>query len=53
MTEQTDAKAVAAEAFRNVRRSTALPRPLSGLTTDVVVSWNETRRNEESGWAQP
>lgn len=48
-----DAKAAAAEAIRNVRRSTELPRPLSGLTNGVVVSWNEMRRTEESGWAEP
>jgi hypothetical protein len=48
-----DAKAAAAEALRNVHRSTTLPQPLGWMANGVVVSWNELRRNEESGWSQP
>ena len=53
MSSIRDAKAVAAQALRNVAKSTHLPRPLSGLTDGTVVSWNEMRRTEEAGWAQP
>lgn len=48
-----DAKTAAAEAIRNVRRSTDLPRPLSWLTNGTAVWWNVMRRNEESGWNPP
>jgi hypothetical protein len=43
-----DAKAAAAEAFRNVHRSTALPQPLRWMTDGTQVRWSEVRRHEDS-----
>jgi hypothetical protein len=48
-----DAKAVAAEALRNVTKSTHLPRPLGWMTNGVVVSSTVVHHTEEAGWAQP
>jgi hypothetical protein len=48
-----DAKQRAAEAIRNVSKTTHLPRPLHWMTNGVVVTSNQIRRNEESGWAEP
>jgi hypothetical protein len=51
--DTADPKTAAAEAFRNVHRSTTLPRPLSWMTNGVLVSSTEVRRNEESVWGHP
>lgn len=45
---QQDAKAAAADALRNLRKSTALPRPLAFLTGEAVLL--ESREPARRPW---
>ena len=50
MTEHPDAKAAAAEAFRKIDRSTALPRPLQPLVDPTAVHCVGYPRSRGRGW---